>query len=165
MVIKGLKGIPAAETSISFIDGEKGTLIYRGYEASKLALSYSFEEIAYFLWNEKFPDKTQLFLFKKDLAAARELPEHLKRILDLLPHDMGIMEVLRTCVSAMGTTEYGWIPTIGEAMRLTAIVPVIIAYWYRKVNGWSPIAPNPKLGHSSNYLYMLRGDLASEAQE
>ncbi|MDQ0221281.1 citrate/2-methylcitrate synthase [Peribacillus cavernae] len=138
MVTKGLKGIPAAETSICFIDGEKGTLIYRGYEASKLALSHSFEETAYLLWNGKFPEGAELGSFKKELAAGRELPEYVKGILDHLPENMGIMEVIRTCTSAMGTKEYGWKPSLAQAIRLTAVMPVLIAYRYRKIRGFAP---------------------------
>ncbi|CAH0347203.1 citrate synthase/methylcitrate synthase [Bacillus sp. CECT 9360] len=165
MVIKGLKGIPAAETSISFIDGDKGILIYRGHEASRLALSYSFEEVAYLLWKEKFPDNAELLSFKEELALARELPEYLVEMLYLLPENMEIMDVLRTCISAIGTKEYNWKPSIDQAIRLTAIMPVLIASRYRINKGLSPIEPMMDLGHTANYLYMLTGEIPTKSQE
>ncbi|MBM7694216.1 citrate synthase [Peribacillus deserti] len=157
MVIKGLKGVMAAETKISFIDGEKGRLIYRGYAAKDLAVSKSFEEVCFLLWYNKMPDETELQTLREFMQKERYLPGFLKQILDLLPANMGLMEVLRTAVSALGTEEYKWKPTVEQAARITAIIPTIIAYRYHREKGTLPVEPRQHLSHTENYLYMLTG--------
>lgn len=157
MIQHGLKGVIAAETAISFIDGNKGYLVYRGKEAKEIALNYSFEEAAYFLWHGTFPTKEELASLNQKLKNNRTLPQNIEKIMQLLPNDMELMSVIRTVVSSLGNSQYKWKPTIDEAIRLTAIIPTIIAYWKRKISGLQPVAPNEDYGHVENYLYMLTG--------
>ncbi|NRD77915.1 citrate synthase/methylcitrate synthase [Bacillus sp. BRMEA1] len=164
MLQKGLKGIVAAETLISHIDGEKGELIYRGYEIRDLAKNYSFEEVAYLLWNGSFPDPEQLDFLKEQLKQNRELPIYMEKILNLLPPEMDLMSVIRTAVSAeAGNREYGWKPNISQAIRLTALTPTIIAYRTRQLEGKQYVAPRNDLDHVKNYLYMLYGSIPNAA--
>lgn len=160
---KGLKGIVAAETAISHIDGEKGKLIYRGYEINELN-NYAFEEVAYLLWHGKLGTDEELKITKKELCKNRVLDQHLIEILEALPINMDMMSVLRTTISAIGTLDYSWIPTISEARKLTAIIPTIIAYRKRKLEGLPFIPPREDLSHVENYLYMLNGRLPQRAQ-
>ncbi|GER68092.1 citrate synthase 1 [Weizmannia acidilactici] len=153
MISPGLKGIKAAETAISFIDGARGILIYRGKEAKEIAASRTFEEAAYFLWNGHFPGREELGNFSEKLKQYRQIPSHTEKILHLLPNDIDFMSVLRTAVSSLGA----WQPSIDAAIRLTAVLPTMIAYWHRKISGLAPIVPNPEYGHVKNYLYMLTG--------
>lgn len=102
MVHYGLKGITCVETSISHIDGEKGRLIYRGHHAKDIALNHSFEEAAYLILFGKLPSTEELQVFKDKLAAERNLPEHIERLIQSLPNNMDDMSVLRTVVSALG---------------------------------------------------------------
>jgi citrate synthase len=161
MIQKGLKGVVAAETKLSFIDGEKGILIYRGHEAKHLALNYSFEEVAYLLWYGTLPKQEELRSLKEKMASARKLPSYIMDIIDALPPEIEMMEVLRTAVSALGTNKYGWKPEIEQGIQLTAIIPTIIAYRDRKMNGLIPIAPRADLDHVENYLNMLKGEKPS----
>lgn len=154
---KELEGVVATETKISLVDGEKGHLVYRGYWAKDLALNHSFEEVAFFIWYGYLPTEKELTMFSDLLKKYRVIPKYLKNILDLLPKDMDIMSVLRTSISALGDSKFKWPPTIEQAIQLTAIIPSIIAYWYRKVNGKTYIEPNMDLDHIANYLYMLNG--------
>ncbi|KHF27371.1 citrate synthase/methylcitrate synthase [Anoxybacillus ayderensis] len=154
---KGLEGVVATETKISLVDGEKGHLVYRGYWAKDLALNHSFEEVAFLIWYGYLPNEEELTMFSDLLKKYRVIPKYLKNILDLLPKDMDIMSVLRTSISALGDSKFKWPPTIEQAIQLTAIIPSIIAYWYRKVNGKTYIEPNMDLDHIANYLYMLNG--------
>lgn len=160
---KGLKGIVAAETEISHIDGTEGKLIYRGFEIGDLTSRYSFEEVAYLLWYGKLPNQDQLQTLSDELIRNRTLPLHMKNILDHLPKDMDLMSVIRTAVSSEGLTSYGWKPSIEQAIRLTSLVPTIISYWTRGIEGRSFVEPSEELSHVENYLYMLNGELPSKA--
>ncbi|MFJ7725193.1 citrate synthase/methylcitrate synthase [Neobacillus sp. NPDC097160] len=160
MIQKGLKGIVAAETLISHIDGEKGQLFYRGYEIKEIAKSYSFEEAAYFLWFGHFPNADQLGTLKEELRCNRPLPENIKVIIDQLPLGMDLMSVIRTAISAEGGNgDYDWQPEVSQAIRLIALVPTIIAYRKSQVDGNVAVAPRNDLDHVENYLYMLNGNV------
>lgn len=153
----GLKGVVAAETAISFIDGQHGRLIYRGYDARELALKRTFEEVAHLLWYGKLPDKAERDKLEKALADGRNIPGYVFSAIDALPLEIDMMTVMRTAVSAMGLPEFGWKPTVDQAIRLTAALPVIIAYRHRKSSGLPFVEPDMKARHVENYLYMLNG--------
>jgi citrate synthase len=159
MIQKGLKGIVAAETLISHIDGEKGQLFYRGYEIRDITKKVTFEEAAYLLWFGQFPEKEQLHRLTEELKQNREIPVYMKNILDQLPPSMDFMSVIRTVISSeAGNMEYGWKPTISQAIRLTALVPSIIAYRKQQLEGKERPAPRDDLNFVANYLYMLNGE-------
>ncbi|MDR6125087.1 citrate synthase [Bacillus sp. SLBN-46] len=160
MMNKGLKGIVAADTAISHIDGEKGQLIYRGYEIRSLTQKYSFEETAYLLWYGELPNAEQLGILKDKMRNERVLQENIRQIIDLLPPSMDMMSVIRTAISAEGSnSDYTWKPTLQQAIRLTSLVPTIIAYRKRKLEGNTVVPPRMDLDHVENYLYMLDGNL------
>lgn len=163
MIHYGLKGVIAAETKISHVDGEKGQLIYRGYEIGEVTKAYSFEETAYLLWNGEFPTNRQLSELKASLIDNRELSSYLIDLIRSLPDDMNMMSVLRTVISAEGRGNYGWKPTIEQAIRITAMTPTIIAYRKRHLEGKIFILPKPELNHVENYLYMLNGEVPLKA--
>ncbi|MBM6616537.1 citrate synthase/methylcitrate synthase [Bacillus suaedaesalsae] len=164
MIQPGLKGVIATETSISHIDGEKGLLIYRGYEVNELTEHFSFEEVAYLLWYGELPSETELTSFKEELKKQRNLSSYLKKIVDYLPKDIDMMSVLRTVISAEGTLQYGWKPTITQSIKLTSMIPTVIAYRKHSVDQTAFIEPRLDLGHVENYLYMLNGELPTTAQ-
>ncbi|MBB6452777.1 citrate synthase [Salirhabdus euzebyi] len=157
MYAKGLKGIIAAETSLSYIDGNKGELIYRGTPVHDLAIQSSFEEVAYFLWYGVMPTKEQLNELTLKMRNDRILPAYIKEILALLPLDLSLMDVLRTVISSLVPGTNFKKPTIEEAIRITAIMPTVIAYRYRQHEGLTPIEPKNEYSHVANYLYMLNG--------
>ncbi|MDE5411767.1 citrate synthase/methylcitrate synthase [Alkalihalobacterium chitinilyticum] len=164
MVNKGLKGVVAAETAISHIDGKEGKLIYRGYEIRNLTAAHSFEEVAFLLWFGHLPTVAELDKLNTELVKSRYLTETMKTVMDVLPTNMDFMSVIRTVISAEGTIDYGWKPTISQAITLTAVMPTIIAYWYNKVQGKTCNEPVETLSHVENYLYMLNGSSPLEAQ-
>ena len=160
IVQKGLKGIVAAETLISHIDGENGRLFYRGYEIREITKIFSFEETAYLLWFGYLPDAEQLSALIEHLKDNRELPEYVKRIIDQLPLGMDLMSVIRTAISAVGgNIDYGWKPSVSQAIGLTALVPTIIAYRKSFLEGKMFIPPRSDLNFVENYLYMLSGNI------
>ncbi|WP_449621192.1 citrate synthase/methylcitrate synthase [Robertmurraya sp. Marseille-Q9965] len=161
---KGLKGIVAAETRISHIDGVKGHLIYRGYDAKELAGKHTFEEVAYLLWYGHLPNKDELLWLKEELRKNRFLTEEMKTIITLLPGSMDLMSVLRTAISAEGGYgKYHFPPTISQAIKLTAMIPTIIAFRKRTIEGIEDVSPRDELAHVENYLYMLTGEFPSFA--
>lgn len=165
LIYRGLKGITCAETAISHIDGEKGHLIYRGYDAKDIAPQCSFEEAAYLILNGTLPDERQLLAFQDELAAERGLPQDLIGLLETLPDEMDDMAVLRTAISGLGTDSFTYPPQPEEAIKLIAVTPTIIAYRYRRKKGLKALSPEARYGHVENYLYMLTGRQPSAAQK
>ncbi|WP_102028350.1 citrate/2-methylcitrate synthase [Salirhabdus sp. Marseille-P4669] len=155
MYSKGLKGIVAAETKLSFIDGANGILTYRGIPIEQLATKYTFEAVAYFLWHGSFPDTAQLNHLRKDMKKYRILPDHVKQIIQTLPKEMDLMSVLRTALSSIYIEESN--PSLDHAIRITAIIPTIIASRYRFQRGLTVLEPHSEYGHVKNFLYMLKG--------
>ncbi|UQZ36439.1 citrate synthase/methylcitrate synthase [Paenibacillus sp. PK3_47] len=162
--VTGLEGVVAGETDIGLVDGEKGFLVYRGYWAKELAVSKCYEEVAFLLWNGRLPSPKELALLKQEMAESRALPEYLRGMIDLLPASVPLMLVLQSAVAALGVPENAsWPPTLKQAVRLTAILPVIIAYRYRRLQGLPVVEPLADLGHAANYLYMLTGKVPENA--
>ncbi|NQD67495.1 citrate/2-methylcitrate synthase, partial [Bacillus haikouensis] len=102
MFKEGLKGIVAARTKISHIDGEQGVLIYRGHEIRDLAKSLTFEEAAYLLWYGYLPSGEEARELKIQMSSNRYISQAMKDIIRHLPVDMDMMSVLRTALSAEG---------------------------------------------------------------
>ncbi len=159
----GLEGIVVAETSLSLVDGQNGHLVYRNYWARDLAISHTFEEVAYLLWYGNLPTEQELASFKRQLSQNRSLPDYVKAALDTIPQDVDMMSVLRTGVSLLGKIEAQWPPTLDQAIAVTAKIPTIVAYRQSRLNGREPLTPRDDLDHTANYLYMLTGIEPSHA--
>ncbi|WP_232700147.1 citrate synthase/methylcitrate synthase [Brevibacillus daliensis] len=159
----GLEGIAVAKTSLSLVDGINGLLVYRGHWARDLAVHHTFEEVAYLMWFGKLPTSEELTVFQTSLANERALPEHVTQIIDATPLDRDMMSVLRTAVSALGCTSQSWPPTIQQVIGVTARIPTIIAHRQARIEGKAPVGPRRDLGHTANYLYMLKGDVPKAA--
>ncbi|HUK28052.1 MAG TPA: citrate synthase [Candidatus Acidoferrales bacterium] len=154
---KGLEGVVVDTSDICLIDGNAGRLIYRGYDIHDLVANLSFEEVAYLLWNGKLPNQSQLDELKKRLAEERSIPGYLKNAIRNLPTSSDHLDVLRTAVSTVGTGVPLARPNLTQAIAITAKIPTINAAFDRTRRGQEPIDPNPSLGHTANYLYMLTG--------
>ncbi|MGY0691708.1 citrate/2-methylcitrate synthase [Virgibacillus sp. FSP13] len=152
----GLKGVTAVETALSHIDGDNGVLLYRGVPIQQLVNNHSFEETAFYLLHGTFPTEESLAMFQADLIANRHLPMYMKRIIDNLPVEQSIMDVLRTAISSITSNR---VSNIDNAIQLIAIIPTIIAYRYRKLRNLTEIEPDTKRNHVENFMYMLTGDV------
>ncbi|MGG3574281.1 citrate synthase/methylcitrate synthase [Bacillus gobiensis] len=164
MVHVGLKGIVCTETKISHIDGDVGQLIYRGYDAKDLAVSSSFEEVAFLLLFDRKPDSEELAAFKEKLIGYRSLSDSAIELISSLPHEMDHMSVLRTVVSSLGDSSHQFPPKNEEALELISAIPTIIAFRERSMNGEKLVPPSDSLGHVENFLYMLTGKKPSSAE-
>jgi citrate synthase len=158
----GLQGVVAAPSSICFIDGNAGRLVYRGYEITDLVGQVSFEETAFLLWDEKLPNAADLSALRQLLGESAALPPHVMAVLKALPKQTQPMDALRTACSALSSID----PDLAsndrdanrrKAVRLTAQFPTIVAAFHRLRNNQDPIAPDPKLPIAANLLYMLSG--------
>ncbi|TMC67436.1 MAG: citrate/2-methylcitrate synthase [Chloroflexi bacterium] len=154
----GLEGVVAAETEISEVDGANGRLIYRGgYLIEDLAPVVTFEEAAYLLWHGELPTKAQLVALKHQMAAARRLTKHARGALESSDSETNPMDILRTVVSAQGSTKLPTKPSLEEAVALTAVFPTIVAAAWRRSQGHEVIEPRDDLGHAANLLWMMDG--------
>jgi len=160
----GLEGVVVAKTELSLVDGQQGRLVYRGHTAATLATSRSFEEVAHLLWTGHLPDANELAAFGQRLRDYRQLPTEVVEVIRALPANRDMMSVLRTAVSAVGV-DTDWPPAVDDAMRLTAMVPTILATRTAFLEGRDPVTPNLRLSHTANYLYMLRGGVAATEAE
>ncbi|KAF2957019.1 citrate/2-methylcitrate synthase [Marinitoga sp. 38H-ov] len=160
----GLEGVAVAISSISYVDGEKGELIYRGFSIEDLVEYSNFEETAYLIWFGNLPNENELDFINAMLTKKRELPKNIIRLMYLFPKNAHPMEVLRSVVSVLGMYSSDNNSTFEDAINLTAKIPTIIAYWYRIKNNFSLIHPNEDLKHSENFLYMMFGDIPQEKE-
>ncbi|KAB8140468.1 citrate synthase [Chloroflexia bacterium SDU3-3] len=159
---KGLEGVVAASTAISFIDGQNGRLFYRGLEINELAENSTFEETTALLWYGKLPTKSQLESFERKFRANRQIPNEVLAMMMAFPKQTSAMEVLRTAVSALSAhdpleEDNSLEANVQKSIRLTASMPTIVAAWDRIRNGLWPVPPSTELSHAANFLYMLSG--------
>lgn len=160
---KGLAGVVAADTSLSYVDGTIGRLVYRGYDIVDLGEKASYEEVVYLLWNGDLPSRSQLDTFSAALKAKRALPPAVLSTMQSFPHESHPMAVLRSLTSGLGlidsTADDVSLDSVRKkALLLTAVFPTIVAAWERIRCGQEPIAPRNDLDHAANFLYMLNGD-------
>src|SRR3954468_16224942 len=101
-VAKGLEGIVANSTRLSDVIGDKGQLIYSGYDINELAGRVSYKEVVYLLWKGKLPNRRELEAFMRALRAERELPDGVIDFIKSAPKTAGPMDVMRTAVSMLG---------------------------------------------------------------
>jgi 2-methylcitrate synthase len=160
----GLRGIKVADTRISDVDGEKGVVIYRGYNIADLAKSSSYEEVVFLLVENHLPTRHELERFKLELSSEREIPGVALEFMQMMPTSAHPMDILQASIPMLASYD----PQLHEetreayskkAVRLTARIPMIIAAWDRIRKGLEPIHPRSELSHAGNFLYMLTGVL------
>ena len=158
----GLRGIEVADTRISNIDGEKGKLIYRGFDILDLTKNSTFEETAYLLLYDKLPTKPQLDEFNAKLVEARYIPKQMQKNMGNWRKDADPMDMLQAFVSALAgyyDEEFSnKDASYDKAINLIAKVPTIVASWQRIRNGLEPVEPDSSLSHAANFLYMMFGE-------
>ena len=164
---KGLEEIVAAETAISDIDGKLGKLWYCGYSIDDLAENSTFEEVVFLLHNRRLPTQQELDDLTEQMVADRETADFVAQLMPTLAEQTSPMSMLRTSVSAASAYDPdGWDQSpeanYRKAIRLTSLLPTLIAYYDRHRLDLDIIEPNPKLPHAANFLYMLSGEEPSQ---
>jgi len=158
---RGLKDVVLDTTESSFIDGEAGILLYRGYTIHDLAEYSNFEEVCYLLLHGSLPTAEELGAFRKRLVSYRALPKEIIEVLRLV-QGAHPMDALRTGISAIAAFDPDVADNSREANvrkseRLTAQFPSVVAAHHRIRRGLEPVAPREDLSHAANFLYMLDG--------
>lgn len=155
--IPGLEGVVAAETRLSSVDGQAGELIIGGFPVEELAGRATFEETVYLLWHDALPTAVQLAAFHQELATQRALPEATLALLRAAAaQEAPVIDALGMGATtlSLGLREDDPLAT---AKALIARFPTIVAAYWRLRQGQEPLAPQPRLSHAANYLYMLFG--------
>jgi citrate synthase len=146
----GLEGVIAGETSLSFIDGDEGRLLYRGYRIGDLVRHGTYPAVANLLWTGDWDPAHHL--------PTAPVPGPVLDTLRALPSTARPMDALRTAVSAWGTTrDLPWPPTVVQARALTAFSPSALAAFARLREGLAPVDPDPSLDLVEGFLYQLTG--------
>jgi 2-methylcitrate synthase len=164
---KGLAGVVVDTTSVSKVNPESNSLLYRGYPVQELSASCTFEEVAYLLWHGELPDEKQLAEFETRERALRHLDERVKRVIDELPVTAHPMDVVRTAVSVIGASDPDAADSspesnLDKSIRLFAQLPAIVSYDQRRRRGEHLVEPRDDLGYSANFLFMTFGEVPSE---
>ena len=151
----------SCRSAITFIDGGKGILRYRGYPIEQLAEQSTFVETAYLLLEGNLPTNTELATWHQDLSGHVILHENIKKFMEGFRYDAHPMGIFLSTVGALSTF-YPKAKQIGDpasrrrqALRLIAKVPSIAAYAYRHSVGKPYVYPDNQLSYTGNFLSML----------
>ena len=156
----GLADVPVAESAISFIDGKRARLAYRGITVETLARESCFEETCWLLLKGDLPTQKEFADFDDKLRHHRRIKYKLKDLIRCLPENGHPMYALQAAVAAMGmfypardvmNAQSNW----ESSIRLIAKLPTVVAAFHRIRHGDEPIQPRDDLDHAANFYYML----------
>ena len=157
----GLRGVKVADTKVSFIDGEKGVLIYSGYSIEDLAEHSTFEETACLLLKGELPTSSELDSFKNSLASYSMLPDYLVQSMKLWPRESNPMRMLMAAISVVAFEDKDVDDSSGayldRSARLIAAMAVAMVTWERIRKGLDPLPYSKDFSHAENILYMMTG--------
>ncbi len=156
----GLEGVPATLSSISYVDGQRGILEYRGIRIEELAQKSSFLETAYLLiWGE-LPTQNELEAFEHEIRYHRRLKYRIRDMMKCFPESGHPMDALQACAAALGLfysrralDDPAYIRA--AVVRLLAKIPTMVAAFQLMRKGNDPVQPRDDLDYSANFLYML----------
>ncbi len=161
----GFVATAACESKITFIDGEKGILLYRGYPIEELAKQAEYSEIIFLMLYGELPNAKQNQTLKNLLREKANVPEKLHNILQGFPHNAHPMAMLIALVTALDSYYDKKIQVrnaedrLDAALELIAKIPTLAAMCHRYANQQTFIAPNAELDYAANFLYMLFGEV------
>lgn len=159
-LVPGLADVPVAESAISFIDGRRARLEYRGIAVDQLAKESSFEETSWLLLKGALPTQRELATFDQELRNHRRLKYKIIDVLKSLPETGHPMGALQTGVAALGmfypardvsNAQSNW----DSVVRLIAKLPTIVAAFHRLRRGDAALVPRDDLSHAANFYWML----------
>ena len=156
----GLEGVPATLSSISYVDGQKGLLEYRGISIEELAVKSSFLETSYLLIWGVLPTKEELEAFEHEIRYHRRIKYRIRDMMKCFPERGHPMDALQASAAALGLfysrRALANPAYIREAVvRLLAKIPTMVAAFQQMRRGNDPVRPRDDLNYSANFLYML----------
>lgn len=156
----GLEGIPATQSSISYVDGQNGILEYRGIRIEDIATSSSFLESAYLLIWGGLPNRQELDAFEHEVQYHRRLKYRIRDMMKCFPESGHPMDALQACAAALGLfhsrrelEDPAYVQN--AVVRLLAKIPTMVAAFKMMRKGNDPVQPRDDLGYAANFLYML----------
>ncbi len=157
-VSKGLDDVSVGVSRISWVGGETGELVYRGFSIDELVPGVPYESVVHLLLYGEPPSSDPSPEIVEGLRRARPVPPSIERVVDALDPHLPPLEALRTILSALGDGSYGYPPTVEEGLRLIARAPVLLARYVRRAAGRPPVAPQEAGSQAANFLWMLTGE-------
>ncbi|HMJ06483.1 MAG TPA: citrate/2-methylcitrate synthase [Chthoniobacterales bacterium] len=172
LVSRGLEGVVATTTRLSDVIGDKGQLVYNGYDINELAGKVTYKEVVFMLWKGHLPNRSELDEFVRKLRSERELPGPVVDFLKGVPSSANPMDVMRTAISMLGLYD----PEMDQeatreinerrARSITAKIGVIAAYFHRARQGKSLPPLRDDLTEAEHFLYLISGEpQAKEASD
>ena len=156
----GLDDVVVAQTALSDVDGQSGRLVIRGHHVECLVTRVAFEDACGLMWSGWMPSVADREVLREDLARARTW------VFGLLPSLGGVLEAPAAMDALRGALARLW--TAGDpyedGVLLTGAIPVLAAAWHRARLGLPAIAPDEKLSHAADFLYMLSGAVPDRAR-
>ena len=160
----GFVSTAACTSGLTYIDGDAGILLHRGYSIEDLAAQSSHLELAYLLLKSELPSASELDDFRARVLAARAVPKEMLDVCRALPngaHPMAVLNCLCASLSAFENTDLDLEDENARqevAVRLIAQIPTIVAMTLRHYNGEPLIEPDPSLDYTENFLFMVFGE-------
>jgi citrate synthase len=158
---RGFANTAEGESSITYVDGENGVLLYRGYPIDQLAESSTFLEVAFLLQYGELPTPAELDAYIGSLTRHTLLREDVKHLFEAFPHEAHPMQILASATSALATYYPDALDPLDEeavdmsARRLIAKTPTMIAWSYKYTVHQPYVYPDNNLDYSSNFLKMM----------
>lgn len=166
---RGMDNLVVDTTEVSLVDGQAGSLSYRGIDVLQLSRFSNFEESAFLLLFGKLPNKAELERFVWKLRHLTVIPERTIRIIQELPSFTPPLYAMQCCLATLGAMDMAEEQDVNEnlvekAMRIIALSSLIIATVYRHLKGLPLLLPRNDLTHTQNFLYMLQGYVPNVTQ-
>ena len=158
----GFTSTASCSSSITYINGEKGELRYRGYDISDLALNKSYLDTCFLLLNNRLPSSEELAAFDLELRKRSFVHEGLRDLFKSFPDSAHPMAMMASAVSALSTFYYEHLNIDTEeeyqvmARRIIAKIPTLAAFTHRRSFGIPLIYPDISRSYTENFLYMIR---------
>ena len=164
VVSKGLDDVVVGDSSISYVGGETGELVYRGFDVRTIVPGVPYESVVHLLLHGDPPSRDPSPEVVEALMRARHVPDSILRVVDALAPELPPLDAMRTLLSLLGDGSLGYPPKLEEGYRLIGGAPVLLARYVRRRRGEPPVPSRDDLGHTANYLWMLTGAEPSRAR-
>jgi len=158
----GLGETATCASAITYIDGAKGELLYRGYPIEELARKKNYLEVCYLILHGELPDPNEYGAFERDIRTKSYPHEGIRHLFDAFPDNGHPMAILSSAVSALSAFHHQHLDVREDeefmemARRIIAKIPTLAAFTYRHSMGYPLIYPDMDRYFTENFLYMLR---------
>jgi citrate synthase len=167
----GLNGLAVAATSLGDVRGDEGFFHYRQYDATALARTRSFEDVWFLFAEGRLPDAPEAAAFRASIAAERVVPDQLRAVIAAAAATPAaplarLKTVLSASAPALGLSPLVDLDPVSratQALRISALVPSVLAALHRSTQGVPAVESGPSLGHTASYLYEVTGQRPTAA--